>query len=121
MTNSIKQELVDMASVGERLKSRIDELGISVQALADAVGITIQAIHLVIRDPNAGMHSETAGKIAQHLGVNERWLVSGLGQKLRTDALKDHEVEMLETFRKLTPELQRAIVLMAKNMRNRGQ
>lgn len=119
MDESEQPESVDMASVGERVKSRLDDLEMSVQQLADAVGMTFQNIHLLIRDPQRGLHSENAAKIAQVLKVNERWLVMGLGPKLRTDARNDEEVELLDNFRQLSPELQKALILMAVGMKKK--
>lgn len=90
-----------MASKGER-RSRVNDL-------ANEVGVTFQALHLVIRTPTSGMHAQTATKVAMAIGVTERWLITGFGQKLRADALSDDEVALLDNYRQLSPELQRTI------------
>lgn len=107
-----------MASVGERLDARLKEVGMSIPALAEAIGMSENNIYLLIREPGRGLHSANAAKIAQVLGVTERWLVMGYLPKLVTDKpLREDESELLNHYREMSPEMQATLVRVARGMR----
>ena len=103
-------------SLGMRLKARLKELSMSVQELSEAVDVSIQTLHQLIRDPQRGMHSKNAGKIAHVLKINERWLVTGEGQK-EPQTVNEAEAALLDDFRCLEPKLQESICFLIKSAR----
>jgi len=72
-------------SYGERLEAAMRHAGISRTALANAMGISAQAVFGVIKGGTRAMTAENNFKAAETLGVSALWLATGKGQMVDGD------------------------------------
>ncbi|MGV3742264.1 MAG: helix-turn-helix domain-containing protein [Burkholderiaceae bacterium] len=69
-----------MASIGERIKERREELRMKQSELADRVGISQPTLSNLESDPTA--KTREVAKFAAVLGVDALWLAEGKGNKI---------------------------------------
>lgn len=96
-------------TMGDRIKERMDEIGMSQETLAKAVGISQPAIFKIL----AGKTKRTTrlSEIAAVLGVRPGWLVTGEGSKLELISAEDREIlEELKTMDKEEKDAYRVIL-----------
>jgi phage repressor protein C with HTH and peptisase S24 domain len=70
-----------MVEYRERLKSAMDEAGVSATALASAVGISYQAVKKVLDGLSNAFSAENNSAAAKHLKVSSDWLATGQGPR----------------------------------------
>jgi transcriptional regulator with XRE-family HTH domain len=73
-----------MNNLGERLKSRLKEVGRRQVDLAAACHMTESGISQLIKNGNRTMAGQNLARAAEYLGVNAIWLAEGKGEKLKT-------------------------------------
>jgi antitoxin HigA-1 len=76
-------------SYGMRLQQALDVAGKDRKALAEALGMSVQAVGQVITGGRSGaqmFNAENSAKAARFLGVDHHWLATGEGQ-MRTAAV----------------------------------
>lgn len=86
------------SSLHQRLHERIEEVGLSAEAVAKLAKLDRSYFQKLFARPDASPRTETLRRIATVLGVTEQWLMTGQGQKL-APAPGEHEVQ------KVAPEL----------------
>ncbi|WP_137923922.1 helix-turn-helix transcriptional regulator [Cupriavidus sp. 2SB] len=64
---------------GERLEEALRLSGKDRQHLADAIGVTVQAISLVIGGKTKALNAENSARAARFTGVDAFWLATGVG------------------------------------------
>ena len=67
-----------------RLKSAMDAAGVSVQALANHLGVTYQAVKAAINGRSRGLTAPNNARAAEKLGVSGHWLATGEGPREST-------------------------------------
>lgn len=68
-------------NLGSRLRELLEETGITQSELARRAGMKQQTISYLIHPDNAGRSSRYVDRIAEVLGANPVWLVTGSGEK----------------------------------------
>jgi plasmid maintenance system antidote protein VapI len=76
--------LKNQADIGTRLVGLIEENGISNYQLAKAIGKSDSTISRII-NKGAKPNAETLTLISNYFRINEKWLLTGLGNKLKSD------------------------------------
>ena len=94
MSNSVE--------LGERINNAIHNSPYNAREVAEAIGVTPQAISKAIRSSSMG--KDNLRKMAAFTGVKQEWLISG--KELAEDEL-DVELmtECIEAFRKVVKEM----------------
>lgn len=75
--------MVDMETLGDRLKALRTERGETQSDVARIAGVTKQAISKIERIGVIESAGSTLEPVARHYGVNLRWLISGEGARMR--------------------------------------
>jgi transcriptional regulator with XRE-family HTH domain len=98
--------------LGERIKARREELGLTQLQLAQALGVTPQHISIIEKDKRSPS-LESLAKLAQELGVTTDFLITGK-QTILTDCIS--AVKADDT---LSLENKNALVCIIKALRNK--
>lgn len=77
--------IIGMRTLGQRLREERQAAGLSMQALADAAGVTKQAIAQIERGNTSRPEARTLEPIARKLGLRLRWLLDETGTKRSSD------------------------------------
>ena len=80
--------IVDMETLGHRLKNLRIEHGDTQSFVGKLAGVTKQAISKIERLGIVEPAGSTLEPVARHYGINLRWLISGEGPKMRTDEVR---------------------------------
>lgn len=104
-----------MASIGERIKSRRKELGLTQMDMKAACGISSGALSSI---ENGGRTPSAVAflQIAQALDCSMDWLATGESPNVKNEHLCKYEDELLKGFRELSAEDQEELldILMVK-------
>ena len=79
---------MDQRTLGERIRTRREELGLRPTDLADAVGVSVSAVLYWETGATKNLKNEHLFTLADKLGVNARWLAIGQGPKRAGVAIK---------------------------------
>ncbi len=82
-----------MVTYWNRLKPLMDEKSIGKQGLADAIGVSFQAIAKIERGGSFG--SDNNFKVANYFGVSPLWLATGRGERLEKSEQKRNAPALL--------------------------
>jgi transcriptional regulator with XRE-family HTH domain len=81
MADLSRSKMVDVKTLGDRLKSERLAAGLTQQQLAEEAGVSKQAVSAIetggTKDPSAA----TLDPICRRLGLRQAWLISGRGSK----------------------------------------
>lgn len=83
-------------ALGERILTRLEELGLSQAALARKIGVTPTAVNLWVKGSTSNLKAETLIAAARALQVRPSWLSSGIGEKELNPELKGDAVAVIE-------------------------
>lgn len=86
MVDNLQSIMVDMNTLGSRLRADRQAAGMTIQQLADAAGVTKQAISAIERNETKNPEAETLERVGRRLGLSTRWLLDGTGPKARNDS-----------------------------------
>lgn len=105
-----------MVELGDRLNSAMKDRGVSISALATAVGMSYQGIRKIVRNETKEMEASNCDKIAAFLHINSRWLATGAGEMSSSPAANDEEsgAEMPEGAIPVDPEKAKRIWVVGK-------
>lgn len=106
-------------SLGRRLRQRLDDKGLAVSDLAQACGVSPQAVYQWFNGDTKGLKPENLVAASDLLQTHIRWLVLALGPKERGSKLTDltpEQAELLHAYIRLTPGEQRAIMATVANL-----
>ncbi len=81
--------MVDMSTLAERLREAREDKGVTQEDLADAAGVSKQAVSKIENGGTLKPAMSTMEPIARLLGVNVRWLVDGKPPKIAGDMVAD--------------------------------
>jgi transcriptional regulator with XRE-family HTH domain len=96
-----------MSDLAQRIRQRLDDLGLSQKELADSCGISAPAVNDWLSGKTKSLKAATLLKAAKALAVNPQWLESGVGLK---SIRQEHRVaEPSYQTDPVTQQLQRAI------------
>jgi transcriptional regulator with XRE-family HTH domain len=104
--------MVDGMGLGQRIKARREELGLTQLQLAQALGVTPQHISVIEKDKRSPS-LESLAKLAQELGVTTDFLITG-----KLTILTD-SISVIKADDKLTLEHKNALVSIIKALRNK--
>ena len=79
---------MDQRTLGERIRTRREELGLRPTDLADAVGVSVSAVLYWESGATKNLKNEHLFVLSDKLGVNARWLAIGQGPKRVGVAMK---------------------------------
>jgi len=77
--HTCKYAFVTMSTYGERLEEALRLVGKDRQQLADALGISVQAVSQVILGKTKALTAENSARAARFIGINPFWLATGEG------------------------------------------
>lgn len=114
--------MVDMDTIGDRLRSTRLAAGLTQGALGSDAGVSKQAISAIESGATKNPEAKTLEPIARRLGVSQRWLLTGRGGSegatpevpAEDGPLSPEEAEMLALFRSISPEMRAALVASAQ-------
>lgn len=92
MADHFRSTLVDMETMGERLRAEREAAELTQQQLATEAGVTKQAISQIESGATKNPEASTLEPICRRLNVNLRWLQSKIGPKRPSEAATDEEV-----------------------------
>lgn len=81
--------MVDMSTLAERLREAREDKGVTQEDLADAAGVSKQAVSKIENGGTLKPAMSTMEPIARLLGVSVRWLVDGKPPKSAGDVVAD--------------------------------
>src|SRR5689334_11069200 len=90
-----------MQAISDRIRSRRLELGMTQEALAQACGVTKQAVSQWEQDAGTTMTGPNLVSAAEALDVSERWLAFGKEPKERTPRLSTTERQAADIVSRL--------------------
>lgn len=106
-------------SISHRLKTVLDEKGLSIKACAELLGMpyrTLQNYLLNARDPSA----DVLIKVSQTLNVNLNWLMMGEGKMFANasnqNELTEKEQELINHYRTMSNEVKNAFDVSFKQL-----
>lgn len=83
-------------ALGERILSRLSELGLSQAALARKIGVTPTAVNLWVKGSTTNLKAETLIAASRALRVRPAWLSTGIGEKEINPELNGEPVSVIE-------------------------
>jgi transcriptional regulator with XRE-family HTH domain len=89
---AMKRQQSTMVDYKDRLQEAMKDAGVSKQGLADALGVSYQAIKKVLDGLTHSLTAANNDAAALKLGVNSRWLATGKGPKKPSESTP-HRVE----------------------------
>lgn len=102
-------------SFGDRLQAALNHASTSQKALADALGISVQAVGQVLKGQTRAFTAANCAEAAVFLDVNWFWLATGKGEMARkaTDdmALSPQERDLILALRVLPENERQAVIL----------
>lgn len=109
----------------ERLQAAIDRANATPKSLANALGVSVQAIGQVLSGSTRALTAENCIKAALFLQVRAEWLAAGLGDMAPKKAgeemsLSPQERDLIVALRVL-PETERAAVVASVMQQARAQ
>ncbi|MDH3510017.1 MAG: helix-turn-helix domain-containing protein [Gammaproteobacteria bacterium] len=90
-----------MSSIGERMKHKRIERGLSQKHIADIAGVTNAAVSKWEANGGDSMSAVVALRISRHLKVNPFWLIRGEGEPTDTLHVPDISAEAQQLARKI--------------------
>jgi transcriptional regulator with XRE-family HTH domain len=90
-----------MSSIGERMKAKRVERGLSQKRIAAVAGVTNAAVSKWEANGGGSMSAVVALRIAQHLNVNPVWLIHGEGNPTDIVHVPDISDEAQQLARKI--------------------
>jgi transcriptional regulator with XRE-family HTH domain len=91
----------DDSDLGERIKRALQDKGETHEALAESLGVSVQAVGKWIRTGHVARKNLVA--LANALGVSLEWLLTGTGPMYPDPRqLSDSEVRLIEKYRQMT-------------------
>lgn len=103
-----------MVELGERLNEAMKTRGVSISALATAVGMSYQGIRKIVRGDTKEIAASNCDKIAAYLRISSKWLATGAGEmELRVDAPASYN-ELPEGAIPVDPEKSKRIWVVGK-------
>lgn len=109
----------DAMNIGDRIKTRRTELGLTVVCVAKYVGVTVQSVYQWESGDTKGLKPANLVAVAECLKTTEKWLATGKEPKSRplTDrALSPVEQELLEHFGKLQDDGKSAVMAISRQL-----
>jgi transcriptional regulator with XRE-family HTH domain len=103
-------------STGERIRSLRIARSMTQHALAKAVGITQGSLTQLERGVSKAPAAETLVRLSRLFNVSPNWIISGEGAASPDDALPPDELELLNLFRRLSPEGRRYVVERSRHL-----
>jgi transcriptional regulator with XRE-family HTH domain len=104
--------MVDHMGLGERIKVRREELGLTQLQLAQALGVTPQHISVIEKNKRAPSLDSLA-KLAQELGVTTDFLITG-----KENVISD-SISIIKADNRLSLDTKRALVTIIEKLRSR--
>lgn len=95
-----------MSEMGNRIRERRQQLGLSLEQLAKKVGCSKQTIGHYETGSTKTVSMNVLFPLADVLDVSARWLATGEGEPKPFGLRNEHEKELVATYRTLPPPLQ---------------
>lgn len=70
-----------MSTLAERVKEAITDSGVDITALANACGISVQAVYKWRSGGSQKISGENLVELARLTGYEARWIIKGIGEK----------------------------------------
>lgn len=99
-----------MKTIGDRIKEILDIRGIQAKELADAIGVSEQAMSNYINNKR-NINTDLAVNIANYLNVTTDYLLNN-----KNDSYKNEIEEVATLFEKLDDEEKQALLLMMRKL-----
>jgi transcriptional regulator with XRE-family HTH domain len=107
---------VESETIHDRIRRRRLELGLSVQEVAKACGVSRQAANAWESAATKAPSGPNLVAAAVALKVNEQWLATGKEPKERAEPLGTDELELLAKYRRLTPRDKGTVKSLAQSL-----
>lgn len=104
-----------MSELSKRIKEAVDSAkknGHSIQSIADACGVSRQAVYLWIRGETQSIDGTNLVELAEVSGMNARWIINGKGQK--KGVVSNDEMLIVKAFRLLDDNMREEQIQTAK-------
>ncbi len=99
-------------SINERLSTARKKLNLSQGKVAEKLGISQSAVATMEKEGST-VTEQNIKSYCNIFGVNETWLISGVGDMFTSKRQKD---EFLDVFDKLMPEMQEHIIKISMDL-----
>lgn len=113
-----------IADYGDRLNEALSDAKVSRKSLAGKLGISAQAVGMVINGKSGAFSAENHSLAASYLGYEALWLATGKGEKKVSNRnldnhldLSPHELRLIDTFRSLPNDDERVIAIKTMQLR----
>lgn len=106
--------MAELSTFAERLQQAIDRKKTNPNQIEVRVGITRQAIYAMLKGTTANPTLPNLSKLCEFLGVRQDWLANGELPMFPAPALDDEEIDLVDSFRQLSPQHQRDIAEIVK-------
>ena len=109
----------DAMNIGDRIKTRRIELGLTVVCVAKYVGVTVQSVYQWESGDTKGLKPTNLVSVAECLRTTEKWLATGKPPKDRPlvdRSLSPAEQELLEHFGKLQDDGKSAVLAISRQL-----
>ena len=104
-------------TIGRRIRKTREEKGVTLEYIAQRVGVAIQTIYKYENDIVTNIPLDKLKKIAEALGTTPSYLMGwSETEKPNTEKSNGKTVEFMELFTQLTPEQQALIVAQIKGI-----
>lgn len=87
-----------MSTLAERVTEAIRESGVDVNKAAKACGISVQAVYKWMNGLSKTIAGEPLVELARLTNYEERWLISGKGEKLKNQRLQPKTEQTLSPY-----------------------
>lgn len=90
-------------TLAERIEEAISESGVTVAQVAEACGISPQAVYGWMKGETRELMAENAVELAELTGYEAKWLVKEKGPKRRTYAKTPQQAHVLQAMEGMSP------------------
>ena len=87
-----------MSTIDERVAKAINDSGVSVRAIADAVGVSVQAIYAWRSGKVKDLRNDNLFALADITGFEARWIGTGEGPERKPEAINHRTPDLVEYF-----------------------
>lgn len=107
-----------MFSLYENISLLCKERGVSPSKMCVDCGLSKTIMSQLKHDPKKQLHTETAAKIANYLGVSVDRVLHGVDESSELQVLLDDERTLLDGYRTMTEEQKMAMRIFMKGIKN---
>ena len=96
-------KILRMTTLSERIREAIETSGVSVARIAEACGISQQAVYDWMKGETRELMGNNLVELAELTGFDPRWIAKGVGARRRQYARNQQQAHVLQIMERMSP------------------